>query len=44
MFGIDNIFNEQYVPHASRSGTKRGFTLDDDEPGRNIKMSSAYEF
>ncbi|PTC03284.1 TonB-dependent siderophore receptor [Vibrio mediterranei] len=43
-FGIDNIFNEQYVSHASRSGTARGFTLDDYEPGRNIKISAAYEF
>ncbi|SBS67216.1 TonB-dependent siderophore receptor [Vibrio atlanticus] len=43
-FGIDNVFDEQYTSHASRSGTARGFTLDDYEPGRNYKLSAAYQF
>ncbi len=43
-FGIDNIFDEVYTSHASRSGTVRGFTLDDYEPGRNFKLSAAYQF
>lgn len=43
-FGIDNIFDEAYASHASRSGTARGFTLDDLEPGRNFKLSAAYQF
>lgn len=43
-FGIDNLFDETYTSHASRSGVARGFTLDDYEPGRNIKLSAAYQF
>lgn len=43
-FGIDNIFDEQYTSHASRSGPARGFTSDDYEPGRNYKLSAAYQF
>ncbi|WP_321273939.1 TonB-dependent siderophore receptor [uncultured Vibrio sp.] len=43
-FGIDNVFDELYTSHASRSGTARGFTLDDYEPGRNFKLSAAYQF
>lgn len=43
-FGVDNVFDEQYTSHASRSGTARGFTLDDYEPGRNYKLSAAYQF
>ncbi|MGF1730239.1 TonB-dependent siderophore receptor [Photobacterium kasasachensis] len=43
-FGIDNIFDEAYASHASRSGTARGITLDDLEPGRNFKLSAAYQF
>ncbi|MDR5866712.1 TonB-dependent siderophore receptor [Halomonas koreensis] len=42
--GVDNLFDEQYVSHASRTGTARGFTLDDFEPGRNVKLSAAYRF
>ncbi|MFO6423514.1 TonB-dependent siderophore receptor [Motilimonas sp. KMU-193] len=43
-FGIDNIFDEFYTSHASRSGTARGYVLDDYEPGRNFKLSAAYQF
>ncbi|OLQ84905.1 ligand-gated channel [Vibrio ponticus] len=45
-FGIDNIFNEQYTSHASRSGVIpwNGITMDDYEPGRNYKISAAYQF
>ncbi len=43
-FGIDNVFDELYTSHASRSGTARGITLDDYEPGRNYKLSAAYQF
>jgi len=43
-FGIDNIFDEEYVSHASRSGLARGIVLDDYEPGVNFKLSVAYQF
>lgn len=43
-FGIDNIFDEAYTSHASRSGLARGTTLDDLEPGRNYKLSASYQF
>ena len=43
-FGIDNIFDEEYVSHASRSGLARGVTTDDYEPGVNYKLSVAYQF
>ncbi|UTV28822.1 TonB-dependent siderophore receptor [Photobacterium atrarenae] len=43
-FGIDNLFDETYASHASRSGEARGATLDDFEPGRNFKLSAAYQF
>ncbi|OLQ85839.1 ligand-gated channel [Vibrio panuliri] len=46
-FGIDNIFNEQYTSHASRSGivNRNGIIVfDDHEPGRNYKLSAAYQF
>lgn len=43
-FGIDNVFDELYVSHASRSGVARGATLNDYEPGRNFKISAAYQF
>ncbi len=43
-FGIDNLFDEQYVSHASRTGSARGARLDDYEPGRNVKVSVAYQF
>ena len=43
-FGIDNVTNELYTSHASRTGTARGYTLDDYEPGRNYKLSAAYQF
>lgn len=42
--GVDNLFDEQYYSHASRTGVARGFELDDYEPGRNIKVSAAYQF
>ncbi|USH04624.1 TonB-dependent siderophore receptor [Grimontia kaedaensis] len=43
-FGIDNVFDELYVAHASRSGEGRGATFDDYEPGRNVKLSASYQF
>jgi len=43
-FGIDNVTNELYTSHASRTGSARGYTLDDYEPGRNFKLSAAYQF
>lgn len=43
-FGIDNVFDELYISHASRTGVARGATLDDYEPGRNFKLSAAYQF
>jgi len=42
--GIENIFDELYVSHASRLGTARGATTDDYEPGRSYKISAAYQF
>jgi len=43
-FGIDNIFDESYVSHASRTGVGKGEVLDDYEPGVNFKLSVAYQF
>jgi hemoglobin/transferrin/lactoferrin receptor protein len=45
-FGIDNIFDEQYVSHASRTGYSAYYdtTFDDYEPGVNFKLSVAYQF
>ncbi|WP_252023661.1 TonB-dependent siderophore receptor [Vibrio sp. SCSIO 43136] len=43
-FGVDNVFNEKYVSHASRSGSGRGVAFDDYEPGRNVKVSASYQF
>ncbi|MDP2572350.1 TonB-dependent receptor [Vibrio penaeicida] len=48
-FGIDNLFDAAYVSHASTSGTSKSrsgkvFSLDDLEPGRNVKLSVAYQF
>ncbi|MCK6265848.1 TonB-dependent siderophore receptor [Vibrio sp. ZSDE26] len=45
-FGIDNLFDEAYVSHASRSGTagRNATQTDDYEPGRNYKLSAAYQF
>lgn len=43
-FGIDNVTDKTYVSHASRTGSARGLTLDDNEPGRNYKLSAAYQF
>ena len=44
-FGIDNIFDEQYVSHASRTGANgSGDLFDDYEPGVNYKLSVAYQF
>ncbi len=42
--GIDNLFNEEYASHASRTGYARGIDLTDYEPGRNYKISAAYQF
>ncbi len=43
-FGVDNIFDEAYVSHSSRIGDARGFVANDYEPGRNFKLSAAYQF
>ncbi|MGF1718941.1 TonB-dependent siderophore receptor [Vibrio kyushuensis] len=45
-FGVDNVFDEAYVSHASRSGTagRNATQTDDYEPGRNYKLSAAYQF
>ncbi|NOH62598.1 TonB-dependent siderophore receptor [Vibrio sp. RE88] len=43
-FGIDNVFDEEYISHASRTGNARGNQIDDYEPGRNFKLSAAYQF
>lgn len=47
-FGVDNLFDEQYYSHASTTGVVvRGgntIVLDDYEPGRNVKVSAAYQF
>ncbi|MGF1754929.1 TonB-dependent siderophore receptor [Vibrio makurazakiensis] len=43
-FGIDNVFDELYVSHASRSGLAKTAVTDDYEPGRNYKLSLAYQF
>ncbi|MCV6611759.1 MAG: TonB-dependent receptor [Amphritea sp.] len=47
--GVENLFDEQYVSHASRIGdTNHPFFgalhLNDYEPGRNIKLSASYAF
>lgn len=42
--GVDNIFDETYVSHASENRTLNGVSLADYEPGRNVKLSFAYEF
>lgn len=45
--GIENLFDEIYVSHASRVGISSRFPdrpLNDYEPGRNIKLSVAYHF
>ncbi|MGF1695282.1 TonB-dependent siderophore receptor [Vibrio lamellibrachiae] len=45
-FGIDNVFDKAYVSHASRSGVagRNATQTDDYEPGRNYKLSAAYQF
>lgn len=43
-FGVDNLFDEYYVSHASRNGEGRGVVIDDYEPGRNVKLTASYSF
>ncbi|OAN11739.1 ligand-gated channel [Photobacterium jeanii] len=43
-FGVDNLFDEQYASHASRTGLARNIDTTDFEPGRSIKVSAAYQF
>ncbi|NOH97559.1 TonB-dependent siderophore receptor [Vibrio sp. 99-70-13A1] len=43
-FGIDNVFDELYISHASRTGYSRTTLAEDYEPGRNYKLSLAYQF
>jgi len=47
--GIDNIFDQLYVSHASRTGRTEHpvfgpLVLNDYEPGRNVKLTLAYNF
>lgn len=42
--GVDNIFDETYVSHASENRLLSGVSLSDYEPGRNVKLSFSYEF
>ena len=47
--GIENIFDEYYVSHASRIGDSvhplfGALHLNDYEPGRNIKLTASYVF
>ena len=42
--GIDNIFDETYVAHASENRILSNVPLSDYEPGRNVKLSFSYEF
>lgn len=48
-FGIDNIFDEYYASHSSRTGVSRhprfgNLYLLDYEPGRNVKATLSYQF
>ncbi|MFM2586951.1 TonB-dependent siderophore receptor [Vibrio sp. TBV020] len=43
-FGIDNIFDAAYASHASKTGLVGDVRADDYEPGRNFKLSAAYQF
>lgn len=42
--GVDNIFDEEYVAHASENRILSNVPLADYEPGRNIKLSFSYDF
>lgn len=42
--GVDNIFDEAYVAHASENRILSNVPLSDYEPGRNVKFSFSYEF
>lgn len=48
-FGVDNLFDEYYASQSSRTGLSRhprfgDLYLQDYEPGRNIKVTYAYDF
>ncbi|WP_435105214.1 TonB-dependent receptor domain-containing protein [Arhodomonas sp. AD133] len=48
-FGVDNLLDEHYTSHASRTGTTvhpvfGPLELNDYEPGRNVKLTAAYRF
>ncbi|MDN3518856.1 TonB-dependent receptor [Aquisalimonas lutea] len=48
-FGVDNVFDEFYASHASRTGTTMHpvfgqLETTDYEPGRNVKLTAAYRF
>jgi hemoglobin/transferrin/lactoferrin receptor protein len=48
-FGVDNVFDEYYASHSSRTGLSRHplfgeLYLLDYEPGRNLKATLAYQF
>lgn len=43
-FGIDNVFDAEYASHASKTGVVGDIKADDYEPGRNFKLSAAYQF
>ncbi|WP_202388685.1 TonB-dependent receptor plug domain-containing protein [Pontixanthobacter aquaemixtae] len=47
--GVDNLFDETYTSHASRSGNTfhpvfGPLVLNDVEPGRNFKLTAAFRF
>ncbi len=49
IFGVDNVFDEFYASHSSKTGTSfhplfKELYLVDYEPGRNIKATIAYRF
>lgn len=43
-FGIDNVFDEAYVSHASTVGKLGPNLIQDLEPGRNVKVTASYQF
>lgn len=49
VFGVDNLFDEYYASQSSRTGLSRHprfgeLSLTDYEPGRNVKLTFAYQF
>ncbi|QKJ22547.1 TonB-dependent receptor domain-containing protein [Poseidonibacter lekithochrous] len=42
--GVDNIFNKEFISHASSTGSGRGAFFGDYEAGRNMKLTLSYKF